>query len=228
MAWFILAGVVIAVALALVLLGKLPRAAWEVTGAALLLGIAGYAWQANPGAPGQPTEPVEKLAEVDQNQIQKERKAMGSTYGDVQAWIVLADAQSRQGKFASAAAVLRQGLKDNPEDPDLWVSLGSALMGHSNGMLTPAAQFAFQKAASIDPNHPAPPFFMGLALATSGRLEEARSLWQELLDRSPENAEWRPDLESRLARIDALIGQAAPAVPGAATPAPSADAPVAQ
>jgi len=72
-------------------------------------------------------------------------------------------------------------------------------------MITPAAQFAFQKAASIDPAHPGPPFFMGLALAQSGRLPDARAVWSELLERSPADAPWRADLAARIQRIDSML-----------------------
>jgi cytochrome c-type biogenesis protein CcmH len=68
------------------------------------------------------------------------------------------------------------------------VALGNTLVGHSDGLITPAAQFAFQKAAKISPEHPGPPFFMGLALAQSGKLVEARAIWAELLRRAPADA----------------------------------------
>lgn len=155
---------------------------------------------------------------------------MGGNFGDARAWLVLADAQSRQGKFATAATALSKGLETYPDDVDLWVALGNALVGHSNGLLTPASQFAYQKAATLSPDHPAPPFFLGLALATSGQLPQARAIWAELLERSPPEAEWREDLTGRLARIDALIAQQngapAPGMPGSVPPAAAPAQPV--
>ena len=82
-------------------------------------------------------------------------------------------------------------------------------------------------AADIAPQHPGPPFFMGLALAQSGRLAEARTIWAALLERAPAEASYRGDLESRLARIDTMIvGQGGgapvpPEPPPAATASPS-------
>ncbi|MFY8193795.1 MAG: tetratricopeptide repeat protein, partial [Novosphingobium sp.] len=105
----------------------------------------------------------------------------------------------------AAAEVLRKGTQQFPKDADLWVSLGNALVGHSDGMITPAAQFAFQKAANIDPAHPGPPFFMGLALAQTGRLADARAMWAELLKRSPADAPYRADLAERIQRIDSML-----------------------
>ncbi|MFN3458215.1 MAG: tetratricopeptide repeat protein, partial [Novosphingobium sp.] len=113
---------------------------------------------------------------------------------------------------------------------DLWVSLGNALVGHSDGLITPAAQFAFQKAASIAPDHPGPPFFMGLALAQSGRLADARAMWAELLRRSPDDAPYRADLVERIQRIDSIIAQSSGAgTAGAPVPTSAEDsAPAAQ
>jgi hypothetical protein len=94
-----------------------------------------------------------------------------------------------RGRVAGAAAtVLGKAVKADPNDADLWVALGNTLVGHSDGLITPAAQFAFQKAAKISPEHPGPPFFMGLALAQSGKLVEARAIWAELLRRAPADA----------------------------------------
>ncbi len=70
--------------------------------------------------------------------------------------------------------------------------------------MSPAAQFAFERAAAISPNHPGPPFFLGLGLAQSGKLDEAGAVWRALLARAPANAPWRADLEARLGQINQL------------------------
>ena len=73
-------------------------------------------------------------------------------------------------------------------------------------------QFAFEKAAAISPNHPGPPFFLGLGLAQAGKLDEAGDVWRGLLARAPKDAPWKADLESRLAQIgQAPSAKAAPA-----------------
>lgn len=222
----LLAGAVFA---ALVFVLKLPRNGWEWVGSALLLGLAGYALQGSPAEPGAPKEPVETAKTADQALL-SERQKMGGAYTSGQEWLVVADGLSRQGQYGSAAQVLRSAVKQNPKDPDLWVALGNALVGHGDGFISPAAQLAFQRAADIAPQHPGPPFFMGLALAQSGRLVEARTLWAELLARAPKDAEYRSDLESRLARLDTMIaaqgGAApAPAASGATTPPAATSAP---
>jgi cytochrome c-type biogenesis protein CcmH len=207
------------VALAFVL--KLPRAGWELAGAALLFGIAGYALQGHPNLPGAPKPAAETQKTADAAMIEQ-RKAMGAEFGKGQSWMILADGLSRQGQYGAAAEVLGKAVKDNPKDADLWVAFGNALVTHSDGVITPAAQFAFQKAANIAPDHPGPPFFMGLALAQSGRLAEARAIWAELLRRAPADAPYREDLQARIARIDSMLAASGQAV-GPASEAPQSE-----
>ncbi|HUQ13683.1 MAG TPA: tetratricopeptide repeat protein [Novosphingobium sp.] len=193
----------------------LPRAGWELVGAALLSGIAGYALQGAPGQPGAPKAPVETGATAD-GALVAQRQAMGARFGGGQQWLIIADGLARRGQYGSAAQVLRTAVRQSPRDPDLWVALGNALVGHGDGFISPAAQFAFQRAATLAPAHPGPPFFMGLALAQSGRLAEARTIWAELAAQAPEEAPWKADLDQRLARLDAMIAQQG----GGAAPAP--------
>lgn len=183
---------------------KLPRSGWEVAGAALLFGISGYFWQGHPLQPGAPQSPVENAKLADQTLI-KQRQEMGSAFGQGQSWLILADALTRQGQYVAASDVLRNAIARSPKDADLWVALGNALVGHTQGIITPAAQFAYQKAADIAPDHPGPKFFMGLALAQTGRLAEARTLWADLLEHSAPDAPYRADLEARLARLDSML-----------------------
>lgn len=221
MTWVLVVLLAGAVFLALAFVLKMPRAGWELSGAALLVGIAGYALQGNPDLPGAPKAPVENKRAADEALI-KQRQQMGDSFAKGQSWLILADGLARQGQYGAAAEVLRKGAEQFPQDADIWVSLGNALVGHSDGLITPAAQYAFQKAARIAPDHPGPPFFMGLALAQSGRLPEARAIWAELLRRSPADAPYRADLSERIQRIDSMLAMAAGGgTAGAPVPAPA-------
>lgn len=106
-----------------------------------------------------------------------------------------------------AASLLSGTARSGPKDSNAWLDTANALVAHADGLLTPAALYAYQQAANAEPDNPGPPFFLGLALAQSGRFIEARNLWAELLLRSPADAPWRADLQSRLARLEMLIAQ---------------------
>ena len=224
--WLILFALLAILFGALVRFGKLPRGAWELTGAALLLGVAGYAWQGQPGAAGVSIEPTEKPNSFDEDSIDA-RNELGERFGTARDWLVFSDSLNRAGKHGAAANYLRNGIKEHPQDPDLWVGLGNALVVHADGVITPAAQFAFQRAADIAPEHPGPPFFLGMAYAQSGNIDQARAIWRELLARSSDAAPWRADLEQRLATIDRMqppMNQAEPE-PNEPAPVPPAAAP---
>lgn len=215
MGWVILLVLVAILFGFLVWLGKLPRKAYEITGAALLIGVAGYAWQGNPGMAGVSVEPAEKPNSFDNKSVDA-RNDLGERFGTAQEWLVFSDSLNRAGKHGAAANYLRNGVKEHPKNPDLWVGLGNALVVHADGAITPAAQFAFQKAADISPEHPGPPFFLGMAYAQSGKIDQARKIWTELLKRSAEDAPWRADLESRLSTLDRM--QPAMPTPGETPP----------
>ena len=208
MTWLVVALVALMAFLLLVLVFRLPRTGWEMAGTALLMGLVGYGLHGHPGQAGAPKPAIENQQATDEALI-RQRQAMGESLGKSQSWLVLADGLSRNGQFGGAAQVLGKAVRENPEDADLWLALGNALVGHGDGAISPAAQFAFEKAAKISPEHPGPPFFLGLALAQSGRLPEARVMWQQLLDRSPPEAPWRQDLVGGIARIDAMIAASA-------------------
>jgi len=217
MTWVVILAVAAAVFALLVFVFKVPRVAWELVAAALLFGLAGYALQGHPGLAGAPRAPVEDQRTADA-ELLRQRQAMGDKFGQGQSWLVVSDALSRQGQFRAAADFLGHAVREHPDDADLWVALGNALTGHSDGMISPAAQYAFRRAAAIDPNHPGPPFFMGMALAQSGHLVEARTLWTGLLQRTPADAPYRRDLIARLARLDQLIAMTQGQPPAGAMP----------
>lgn len=188
---------------------KLPRAGLELVGAALLLAIAGYAWQGSPGLAGSPTPPKPEAQQPD-SAFAQERAGMMERFGGAAQILDSADALHRQGLDAYAIAVLRGGLARNPKNADLWVGLGNALVLYSDGMVSPAARLAFDRAAALAPDHPGPPYFLGLAFVQAQQFEQAEAVWQGLLDRSPPNAPWRPQVADKLAQLRGMMSGVQP------------------
>ncbi len=193
--------------LAMSLLMKQPRSGREAIGAALFLGIAGYAAQSHPLLPGSPTASRETVS-GDTDAIAARQKLASSPPG-TDKWLVIADGMARHGQFADAATVLRGSVEQNPKNGDAWLAMANALVSHADQRLSPAAILAFRRAEDAAPGNPGPPFFFGLALAQSGRLQEARATWARLLARSPADAPWRSDLILRLQQLDQIIAQQA-------------------
>lgn len=203
--WIIAVGLSIALMLALMFIGRIPRAAWEITAAALLLGLAGYAWQGNPGLAGAPREAAGGKGATFDEQLAEQRRGMAERYGQAGQWLILSDGLGRQGKTREAANVLLAGLKQSPNDPNLWLGLGNALIAHADGVVSPGADFAYRRAMAIDPEAPAPRYFYGLALARAGQLQGAKELWTPLAQSAPAGSKIKAELELNIARIDAML-----------------------
>lgn len=207
MTWIAIIALALASYGAIVVGLRVPRGGREAVGAALALGVAGYALQGSPGVPGAPKVAVAQ-ANLGGAFVVAQRKALTDDIGPSGRWLIISDAMMRQGQYQTAAGVLRGAVRANPQDGEAWVALGNALVWHEQGALSPAALFAFRRAAEIDPAAPAPPYFLGLALAQAGRFAEARALWAQVLASAPADAPWRAPLAEQLRRLDLLVAAA--------------------
>ena len=204
MGWLLLFALIAITLGALWLLG-LRGGMLTAAAAALALGGAGYALQGRPDLPGAPASAPALPEAVP---LAEARHIFFDRFTRGESWLVMAEALERRGRTGDSAALLQNAVRRSPGDIQLWIGLGNALVAHSRG-LTPPAELAYRRAAALDPAHPAPAFFYGLALARSGQPEAASAVWQGLLDNAPTDAPWRPMVESGLAALQpqAAIGK---------------------
>jgi cytochrome c-type biogenesis protein CcmH len=196
--WITLA-LLAAVAFAALRLLGLKGPLLQLGAAALLFGCAGYALQGRPGLAGSPREaqmlePPAPVTEI--------RHAFFGNFSGEESWLNISEGLARAGDTEDSVNVLQNAIRKYPADPQLWVGLGNALVDHA-GVLTPASEYAYQRAAELAPGHPAPLFFMGLALARSGDREGALAAWKQVLAAAPADAEWRPMVEQAIAALEA-------------------------
>jgi cytochrome c-type biogenesis protein CcmH/NrfG len=130
------------------------------------------------------------------------RRNMLGRFDTADQWLTMAEAYMRDGDTRNAADIIRAGLKAHPDNATLWVGYGNALVMHADGLMTPAAQLAFDRAAKLAPDHPGPKFFYGLSLAQGGRLAEAEQVWRNLLATAPPDAQWRAQVEQQLQLLE--------------------------
>ena len=164
----------------------------------LMIGAAGYAWQGRPGLAGAPASGTARLRHVP---LAEARHAMLGRFTKSEHWLIIADSFAARGKTADAVGIVQSGLRAHPDDYVLWVGLGNALVDHA-GVMTPAAELAYARAARLAPWSPAPKFFRGLGLLRSGQHEATLAEWKELLAAAPADAEWRPLVEDGVAMLE--------------------------
>lgn len=203
--WIMLALIAAAALLALRMLG-LRAAMLQLAAAAILFGCAGYALQGQPGLAGSPSAAGTERPPIPLTGF---RHAFFGQFSAAESWLRISEALASRGNTEDAVGVLRRAVHERPGDPALWIGLGNALVDHAGG-LTPASELAFRQAAELAPGHPAPAFFVGLALARSGDRQSAIALWNGVLANAPADASWRPVVEDSLA---AVAGAAPPRKP---------------
>lgn len=219
MGWVQFLFVALLVLAALWRFARLDAASLQFVGAALLLALAGYAWQGRPALPGRPKAPP-ATQRLPDSAFSETRQQMLGSFDRAAAWLAMAESYQRGGDTRGGVDIIRSGLRRAPRDADLWVGLGNALVLHADGAMTPAAQLAFRRAAEIAPGHPGPRFFYGLGLAQSGRFDEAEQIWRQVLATAPADASWRPMIEERLQMLEQA--RASGAVPTPPPPNPQA------
>lgn len=207
MGWVLAGGLAMLAFAALVVLFKARRGAWEALAAALVFGLAGFALQARTDLPGAPRQAAAAAATNGAALVEARKELSGSGPVAANKMLVIADGLARSGQFADAAGIAMGAAEQEPGNAEAWLAVANNLVAHADGNLTPAATYAFRKASQADPNHPGPPFFLGLALAQNGQLDEGRAMWAGLLARTPPDAPWRKDLEARIAELDAFIAR---------------------
>jgi cytochrome c-type biogenesis protein CcmH len=236
MTWLIAVLVALAAFAVAVLAFRLPRVTWTSLATALVFGLAGYTLQASPTVPGAPKDAVAE-SYTDEWEIIPSRQLLVSGAGkSTDPAMITADAFARQGQFEDASVFYRTIVTRNPRDFEAWVALGNALVEQADGQLTQASMYAFRQANLLQPNSPAPGYFLGLSLVRQGRMMEARGVWREALDgmadapvaelapgNAPVDAPTSPRafMADRVERLDTMLQQM-----GALPPEQGAEAPV--
>lgn len=214
MSWVLVAGLALA-AFAVTAALRLPRAAWTSVLAALVFGMAGYAWQARPDLPAAPGKVSAAPAGTGEVMVELRRMVVPEKFHSRSAQLIIADALARRDRPAEAATMLLGAVRDAPRDGEAWLALGNALVAAADGQMTPAARFAYREAERLHPESPGVPFFVGIAELQAQEIVTARSLWAEALARTADGSDERAAIAPRLAGLDEFLRRIAATPRGA-------------
>jgi foldase protein PrsA len=125
------------------------------------------------------------------------QKALDLQPGSLAVKLKLAEAYVKNGQYAEAKPIIEEVLKADPENTGALVLMGDLLMGQGNpGDAVNYYTKAWQKSPSTDVQ-----LKLAQALAAAGRVDEAMRRYQDLLQRSPYNA------QAHLGYADLLLAQ---------------------
>lgn len=201
MSGFVVLAVIGALAFGAMVLLRLPRMLWSFAGAALFLGAAGYAWQGRPALAAAPARPATDPVAVEPEAVMFRERLMGRFTADA-AYLIASDAMLRAGDRRAAARVVLGGVRAIPRSFILWTQLGTNLAMLDGNQMSPAAKLAFGRAFQLAPEHPAPPYYAGLAYIRAGDLPAARRLWLRAVTLSPDGADYRRSIATQLLLLD--------------------------
>jgi cytochrome c-type biogenesis protein CcmH len=198
----------------------LPLAA---IGVAVLAGGLGYWIAGSPGLPASPapaSEPAERVIAEKQAATQ----ALTADPSDVPAWISLSNALLTAGQTQRAVEAMEVATAAMPGEVSLLVQQGVALVAHAEGEVVPAARLAFDRASQLDPMHPAPRYFLGLAWLQAGRPQDALGVWGELKTMTPPDAPWAEELDRMMGAAETMVilGVGGGGTPASMSPRPPA------
>ena len=175
------------------------------------LGYMGANWGLVPrppavaGATGPASDPTPRPG-LDPNEVRALEMLAAREPGNLEARIELGNLLMDHERWEEAIRWYREALALKPSQPDVLTDLGACLV-HSG---RPAEGLAeFDRALAIDGNHRNARFNRGVALMNMGRPAEAATVWEELLRRSPDDAQLQ-GLRARIAEARAAAGQGRP------------------
>jgi cytochrome c-type biogenesis protein CcmH len=186
---------------------------WPPVVATLVLAIAGYAWQGRPALSAAPAKSIAAERGAAEALIAI-RADMDQSFGQAKSWLNLADGFARDGNYRAAAGVIQGGLRQYPQNADLWSAYGLVLLLASDGDMTPPAKFAFDKARKLAPALPAHDYFEGMAALFDRNPGVTIEKWRSVIGRATPKARWRPAVESQLAGLEQLLQNGAAAQAG--------------
>ncbi|MER9425299.1 c-type cytochrome biogenesis protein CcmI [Mesorhizobium sp. M0317] len=175
------------------------------TSAVLLVPLLSWGLYSQLGSPDLPSQPLaERLAKnpadssVDEL-VARAKAHLAANPGDGRGWDVLAPIYLRLQRFPDAVTAYRNAIRLDGDTAAREAGLGEAIANAAGGIVSADAQYAFEQALKLDPGNAKASFYLAMALAQEGRIPEATTAWQKMLDSLPQDSPWRGAVQQALA-----------------------------
>lgn len=172
--------------------------------AVLAVPLISWGVYARLGSPDIPSQPLgERLARNPADSTVDELVARAESHlaanpSDGRGWEVLAPIYMRMQRFSDSARAYDNAITLLGANADRQSGLGEAMVNVAGGRIAEDARAAFQAALRHDPSNARARFFLAMASAQDGRMEEAVADWTRMRDDLPEGSPWRGAAEQAL------------------------------
>ncbi len=164
-------------------------------------GQGGLLWQAPAAAPSAAAPPAAPDIEA---MVQRLADRLAAEPADVQGWRRLARAYETLERHEAAVQAYRQLLRQQPADADALCELALVLaLQQGQRQLQGESAGLVQRALQADPNHPQALALAGGIALEAGRPQEARRLWQRVLDQVPPGTALHRDIQASIEKAGA-------------------------
>lgn len=163
------------------------------------------------GTPGMPDVPLaDRAAERAQMQAADERRQglmdmaaelsgrLQAEPSDLAGWMLLGRTYLTLDRPGSAVEAFEKATALPTADSETWSAYGEALVQANDGLVSPLAQEAFQRAVGLMPGEPRARYYLGLAERQAGDPLAALGWWVDLEADSPADAPWMGVLRQRI------------------------------
>jgi cytochrome c-type biogenesis protein CcmH len=144
------------------------------------------------GSPHLPSQPFSARLPSDHDSVEglvaRVERRLQSHPDDGMGWSVVAPVYMRMGRYAEAAEAFRNAARLLGDSADRFANLGEAVALANQGAVNDEARQAFDKALTIDAEHPKSRFWLAIAEEQAGRPAQAIAIYEKLLQRElPDN-----------------------------------------
>ncbi|MCO4824474.1 MAG: c-type cytochrome biogenesis protein CcmI [Pacificibacter sp.] len=177
------------------------------------LAIGYYAYMGSPEISGiayaERTAEREEAAKIDElatklfNQLSNDSKG-----GQSEGWMLLGETYSKMGQYEAAANAFAIVSKRPEASSGVFSMLGEVLIFAEQGIVTPPAEAAIDKALALDPNNPAGIYYKAVSLSQSGASEQAYDLLVSTLNNLDGFYPWMETFVIEANRIGSEINKA--------------------
>lgn len=157
------------------------------------------------GRPDLPDQPLAARAQNEQHDIaalvRRVEAELKQRPDDGRGWEVLAPVYLRTGRFQEAAQAFSHASALLGETPERLAGWGEAVTLAADGMVSPEAKAAFERAVSLEPGHPRAQFWLGQAAVQAGDTAGAARIYRSMIETAPPKAPWLGAARRALAEV---------------------------